>query len=74
MTNTLFSGVVKPLPRGGWSARALLTAERHGQLFDTQLGPREFATEADSRAWLKSLMAEHAKGTARSIVTLERAR
>ncbi len=47
-----FSGIVKPRRRGGWIARGLIVEQRFGQLFETQIGPREFADQSASVTWL----------------------
>ena len=50
-----FKGIVKPRRRGGWIARGLIVEERHGQIFETQIGPREFAEPATSLQWLREV-------------------
>ena len=65
-----FQGLLRHQRRGGWSARALLTRELHGQLFDTMVGPQAFGTEAAGIEWLRKLAAERAPGLPASIVTL----
>ena len=47
-----FQGMVKPRRRGGWIARGLVLEQRSGQLFETQIGPKEFADKVASVAWL----------------------
>ena len=47
-----FKGIVKPHRRGGWVARGLLIEQRFGQIFETQIGPREFGDRLASVAWL----------------------
>ena len=58
MTQLRFSGVVKPMRRGGWSARGLIESGRHGQLIDTQIGPIEFAAKEVATEWLRQIAAE----------------
>jgi hypothetical protein len=58
MTALRFDGVVKPLRRGGWSARGVITAVRAGQLLQTQVGPRAFEAVEDSAAWLRQVAIE----------------
>ena len=55
-----FDGVVKPLRRGGWSARGVIVATQHGQLIETQIGPKEFDGSDASTAWLYQAAAERA--------------
>jgi hypothetical protein len=47
-----FQGVVKPRRRGGWIARGLIVEQRFGQRVETQIGPKEFADQPASVAWL----------------------
>ena len=47
-----FTGTVKPRRRGGWIARGLIVEHRFGQVFETQIGPREFRDKPASVAWL----------------------
>ncbi len=72
MTTGRFDGVIKPLRRGGWSAKARLTIERHSQLFETFLGAALFDTEAASREWLHTTASRHAIDAARIFVTIDR--
>jgi hypothetical protein len=59
MTTLKFDGIVKSIPRsGGWSARGVVIAEQHAQLFDTMIGPREFDNPGDAAAWLRTAAAE----------------
>jgi hypothetical protein len=60
MTVLRFDGVVKPMRRGGWSARGVVVATQHGQLIETQIGPREFAAVEASTQWLRAAAAERA--------------
>lgn len=53
-------GVVKAMRRGGWSARGLIAAVRHGQLFETQVGPREFPSKQAAIDWLRRAAADRA--------------
>ncbi|MEO6394318.1 MAG: hypothetical protein ABIO40_00220 [Devosia sp.] len=53
-----FDGIVKPLRRGGWSARGVVIATRHGQLIETQIGPKEFPERELSEHWLRQIAAE----------------
>jgi hypothetical protein len=48
-----FSGTVRPARRGGWIARGVIIEQRSGQVFETQVGPRQFSDRPDSVAWLK---------------------
>jgi hypothetical protein len=50
-----FKGTVKPRRRGGWIARGLIVEERHGQVFETQVGPREFAEKKAGSSWLEEV-------------------
>jgi hypothetical protein len=59
MTTDRLAGVIQPLRRGGWSAKALLTSVRNSQLFETWLAPRFFDSEAASRQWLRDSAAAH---------------
>ena len=55
-----FEGIVKPLRRGGWSARGLVVATQHGQLIETQIGPKEFDAKESSVEWLRQVASERA--------------
>jgi hypothetical protein len=55
-----FDGVVKPMRRGGWSARGVVIVTQHGQLIETQIGPREFPGVEASMEWLRGVAAERA--------------
>lgn len=72
MTPPTFEGTVKPQRRGGWSARAILTMERHGQLFDTLIGTRAFPTERAATDWLRTLASEWVPGQRATIARLAR--
>jgi hypothetical protein len=50
-----FKGTVKPRRRGGWIARGLIVEERSGQIFETQVGPREFADAKACSIWLAAV-------------------
>jgi len=50
-----FKGTVKPRRRGGWIARGLIVEERSGQVFETQVGPREFDEPKASADWLREV-------------------
>lgn len=52
-----FSGIVKPRRRGGWIARGVIVEQRFGQIVETQIGPREFADQPASVAWLSEAAA-----------------
>jgi hypothetical protein len=47
-----FNGTIKPRRRGGWIARGVIVEHRFGQIFETQVGPREFADQPSCVAWL----------------------
>lgn len=53
-----FQGTIRALRRGGWAARGLLVASRHGQLIETQIGPKAFENEMLCDAWLRASAAE----------------
>ena len=61
-------GVVKAMRRGGWSARGVIIDVRHGQIFETQIGPREFPAEKAARDWLCDAAAAHSIRTARIVL------
>ena len=63
-----FDGVVKPLRRGGWRARGLVTTVQHGQRGETQIGPRPFDAEDVATAWLHRIAAERSIAAVRIIV------
>jgi hypothetical protein len=50
--------VVKPMRRGGWSARGLIVSVRHGLLIETQVGPRQFSGRDAALEWLKQAAIE----------------
>ena len=50
-----FKGTVKPRRRGAWIARGLIVEERSGQVFETQIGPREFDEPKASADWLREV-------------------
>jgi hypothetical protein len=50
-----FKGTVKPRRRGGWIARGLIIEERYGQVFETQVGLREFDEPKASSDWLREV-------------------
>jgi hypothetical protein len=52
-----FEGTIKELRRGGWAARGVVVANRHGQLIETQIGPKAFDTETSCDAWLRAAAA-----------------
>ena len=52
-----FEGTIRPLRRGGWTARGLVVANRHGQLIETQVGPKAFFTDVSCDAWLRAAAA-----------------
>jgi hypothetical protein len=52
-----FKGTVKPRRRGGWIARGLVVEHRFGQVFETQIGPREFTDKPACVAWLNDAAA-----------------
>ena len=54
---TTFRGTIRPLRRGGFAARGLLVVARSSQVYETQVGPREFASEDLCDAWLRSAAA-----------------
>ena len=53
-----FEGTIRELRRGGWAARGLVVANRHGQLVETQIGPKAFETEDHCDAWLRAAAAD----------------
>ncbi len=67
-------GVVKAMRRGGWSARGLVAAVRHGQLFETQVGPREFASKQAAIDWLRRAAADRAVKIGQIVVSPGRPR
>jgi hypothetical protein len=50
--------VVKPMRRGGWSARGMIVSVQHGLLIETQVGPKQFAGKEAALEWLKQAAAE----------------
>jgi hypothetical protein len=50
--------VVKPMRRGGWSARGMIVSVQHGLLTETQVGPKQFAGQEAALEWLKQAAAE----------------
>ena len=52
-----FEGTIKELRRGGWAARGVVVTSRHGQLIETQVGPRAFDTEGSCDDWLRAAAA-----------------
>ena len=52
------NGVVKPLRRGGWSGRGIIADVRHGQLFETLVGPKQFGSREAAIDWLKQVARE----------------
>ena len=54
-----FEGTIREHRRGGWNARGAVLTQRSGQIFETQLGPRAFESEEDSREWLHRSAVEH---------------
>jgi hypothetical protein len=52
------NGIVKELRRGGWSGRGLIETVQHGQLFQTQIGPKAFASKEAAVGWLQEVAAE----------------
>ncbi len=59
MTTIGMDGIVKAMRRGGWSARSVIVTVRHGQIFETQVGPRQFPEEKAARDWLREVAAAH---------------
>ena len=55
--STGFEGTIRPLRRGGWAARGMVIANRHGQLIETQIGPMAFDSEDMCDAWLRAAAA-----------------
>ena len=55
-----FTGSIRELRHGGWRARGMLVAAKHGMLVETQVGPRAFASEAMCDAWLRDEAARRA--------------
>lgn len=53
-------GFVTSLQRGGWSGRGLIATVRHGQVFETQVGPRAFDSKQAAVDWLHQVAAERA--------------
>ena len=47
-----FEGSIRELRRGGWRARGVVRTQRHGQIFETQVGPRAFENQEASLRWL----------------------
>jgi hypothetical protein len=45
--------VVRPMRRGGWSARGMIVSVRHGLLIENQVGPKQFAGKEAALEWLK---------------------
>ena len=68
MTTHGMEGVVKAMRRGGWSARGVILQVRHGQIFETQIGPREFPAEKAARDWLSEIATAHTIRTARIVL------
>lgn len=52
-----FEGTIRELRRGGWAARGLVVTSRHGQLVETQIGPKAFETKGGGDAWLRAAAA-----------------
>jgi len=52
-----FEGTIKEMRGGGWAARGVVVAIRHGQIFDTQVGPQQFDTEGQCDGWLRAAAA-----------------
>jgi len=53
----VFEGTIRELRRGGWAARGLVVTNRHGQLVETQVGPKAFDSEDGCDAWLRETAA-----------------
>lgn len=68
MTTTRFDGLVKPMRRGDWSARGAIITERHGQLIETMVGPREFVAKDLGVEWLHRAAAERSIDAVRIVV------
>ena len=69
MTAVRFDGEVKSIRRnGGWSARGVVVARRHDQLFDTLVGPKAFDRAEDAEAWLKQAAKEREIGVVSVVV------
>lgn len=51
-------GFVTSLQRGGWSGRGLIATVRHGQVFETQVGPKAFDSKRAAVDWLQRVAAE----------------
>ena len=52
-----FEGSIRELRRGGWRARGVVRTQRHGQIFETQVGPRAFENQEASLRWLRDVAA-----------------
>jgi hypothetical protein len=68
MTTFSMDGVVRAMRRGGWSARGVIVDVRHGQIFETQIGPREFPAEKAAREWLRDVAATRSIKAARIVL------
>ena len=58
MNEVGMDAVVKPMRRGGWSARGMIVSVRHGLIIETQVGPKQFAGKDAALEWLKQAAAE----------------
>jgi len=48
-----FEGTIIETETGKWHARGNAIVHRHGQVFDTLIGPRAFESEALCEKWLR---------------------
>jgi hypothetical protein len=53
-----FDGIIRQDRRGGWNARGIIVTHKHGQIFQTLVGPRAFASEEISQEWLRAAATE----------------
>jgi hypothetical protein len=51
-------GIVKAMRRGGWSGRGVISDIQHGQLLETQIGPRAFHSRDAAVEWLRRIAQE----------------
>ena len=55
---TLLQGTIREHRRGHWAARGVVVTHRHGQVFETQVGPKSFASEGMAYDWIFEVAAE----------------
>lgn len=51
-------GTIREHRRGHWAARGLVVTHRHGQVFETQVGPKAFASEGMAYDWMHEVAAD----------------